>query len=71
MTDAIRPLTVDDIRGLATIPLWPTAGELLGLSRNGTYQAAARGEIETLRFGARYRVPVAPFLTLIGAGSAQ
>jgi hypothetical protein len=34
-------------------PLWPTAGRLLGLGRNSTFEAARRGEIPTLRFGKR------------------
>ncbi len=34
-----------------TVPLWPNAGRALGLGRNATYDAAARGEIPTLRFG--------------------
>ena len=38
----------------------PTAGRVyLGLSRNGSYQAAARGQIPTIRIGKLLRVPVA------------
>ncbi len=36
-----------------TIPVWPDAGRLLGLGRNATYDAVARGEIPILRFGRR------------------
>jgi hypothetical protein len=37
----------------------PTAGRVyLGLSRNGSYQAAARGEIPVIRIGRLKRVPV-------------
>jgi excisionase family DNA binding protein len=35
------------------------AGRLLGLARNQAYEAAARGEIKTLRFGRRLVVPTA------------
>ena len=35
----------------------PQAGALLGLSRNGAYGAARRGEIPTIRIGARLIVP--------------
>ena len=35
----------------------PEAGALLGLTRNASYEAAARGEIPTLRFGRKLRVP--------------
>lgn len=37
----------------------PKAGRALGLSRNASYEAAARGEIETIRFGRRMVVPTA------------
>jgi Helix-turn-helix domain len=37
----------------------PEAGELyFGLSRNGAYDAARRGEIPTIRIGKLLRVPV-------------
>jgi hypothetical protein len=38
------------------VPVWPDAGMTLGLSRNGTYAAVARGEIPVLRFGRILRV---------------
>jgi len=31
----------------------PAAGRILGLSRNGAYEAARRGELPTLRIGGR------------------
>lgn len=38
----------------------PEAGwEYLGLSRNGAYDAAARGEIPTIKVGKLLRVPIA------------
>ena len=44
-----RPLTISV----------PQAGRLyFGLSRNGSYAAAKRGDIPTVRVGNRYRVPV-------------
>ncbi len=42
-----------------TIPVWPDAGKALGLSRSATYQAAAVGEIPTIRLGRRIVVPTA------------
>lgn len=65
MTTATTP--IDAIRGLATVALWPDTGQLLGLSKNSTYQAAKRGEIPTIRIGARYIVPVQPLLRMLGA----
>jgi hypothetical protein len=38
----------------------PTAGRVyFGLSRNGSYQAAARGQIPAIRVGRLLRVPIA------------
>ena len=44
-----------------------TAGSVLGLSRNVSYQLAAAGQfpIRILHLGARYRVPVAALLKLL------
>lgn len=63
-------MSLDDIRGRATIPLWPDTGTLLGLSKNSTYAAAAAGAIPTLHIGRRYIVPVAKLLKLLGVDEA-
>jgi hypothetical protein len=39
------------------IDLWPDVGEILGISRQSTYNAAYRGEIPTIRIGRRLVVP--------------
>jgi hypothetical protein len=39
----------------------PEAGAMLGLSRNGSYEAAGRGEIPTIRIGKLLKVPKAAF----------
>jgi hypothetical protein len=45
----------------------PFAGmEILGLSRQGSYDAARRGEIPTIRLGRRLLVPVIPLRRLLG-----
>jgi hypothetical protein len=41
----------------AVLPLWPEAGEVLGLRRGATYAAARSGDIKTLRIGRLLRVP--------------
>jgi excisionase family DNA binding protein len=46
-----------DDNSLRTITV-PEAGRHLGLSRNGSYDAAARGEIPVIRIGRLLRVPV-------------
>lgn len=37
----------------------PEAGEALGVARNAAYEAAARGEICTIKIGKKLRVPLA------------
>jgi excisionase family DNA binding protein len=44
----------------------PEAGALLGLSRNGSYEAAARGEIPTIKVGRLLKVPKAAFHKMLG-----
>ena len=44
------------------------AGHLLGISRASAYEAAARGEIPTIRIGRRILIPSAPLLAMLGAG---
>lgn len=34
-----------------------SAGKILGIGRTASYQAAARGEIPTIRIGGKLRVP--------------
>jgi excisionase family DNA binding protein len=43
----------------------PEAGLLLGLARNASYEAAKRGEIPTLKFGGKLRVPTAALRKMI------
>lgn len=50
----------------------PEAGAKLGLSRNGSYEAAARGEIPTIRIGRLLKVPRAAFDRMLEqAGAAK
>ncbi len=53
------PVRLPDPRDQPTLNLWPTTGHLLGLSRQSTYDAAARGDIPTIRIGRRLLVPTA------------
>lgn len=47
----------------------PEAGALLGLTRNGSYEAAKRGELPTIRIGKLIKVPKAALHAMIdGAG---
>ena len=47
----------------------PQAGSKVNLSRNAAYAAARRGEIPTIRFGKKLRVPKAKFLKMLSADS--
>jgi hypothetical protein len=50
----------------------PEAGKHLGLGKNGSYAAAARGELPVIRFGSRLRVPVVAFDRMLAeAGSRR
>jgi hypothetical protein len=49
----------------------PAAGAMAGLTRNGAYAAARRGEIPTIPFGNLLRVPRLPWLKKIGAIEAD
>ena len=67
---ARKPATLDDVRGLGTIPVWhptkPDAADVLGCSRNLAYRMAERGEIPTIRLGSRVVVPVPALLRMLG-----
>ncbi|EKS28231.1 helix-turn-helix domain-containing protein [Afipia felis] len=45
----------------------PEAGAMIGLNKNASYAAAARGEIPTIRFGKLLKVPKAAWDKKIGA----
>jgi excisionase family DNA binding protein len=49
----------------------PEAGALLGLTRNGSYDAARRGEIPTINFGKLKRVPKAALHAMLDAAGAK
>ena len=60
MHGKVRAFTLmeGDMMPLKTLSV-PEAGELyFGLSRKSSYNAAARGEIPTIRIGRKLRVPV-------------
>jgi excisionase family DNA binding protein len=48
----------------------PEAGRILGLSRNAAYDAAARGDIPTIRIGKRLLVPKAALDRMLGGEAA-
>lgn len=70
MTSTMKPASLDDVRHLGTIPVWhptkPDAADVLGVSRSLAYGMAQRGEIPTIRLGARVVVPVPALLAMLG-----
>ena len=58
-----------DLRPLTTLSV-PEAGKLLGLGRNAAYEAAQRGEIPTVKFGHKIRVPVVRLAELLRGAAA-
>ncbi|MGA8756456.1 MAG: helix-turn-helix domain-containing protein [Stellaceae bacterium] len=56
-----------DIAPLA-VPPWPTAARLLGLGRNSTYDAIARGEIPSIKIGSRILVPIEGLKRMLAGG---
>ena len=46
------------------------AAQLLGVGRNQAYEAAARGEIPTIKIGKRLLVPKAAFDRMVGCAAA-
>jgi len=63
-------MTDQDIQPM-TMPVWPDAGKRLGLGRNATYEAIARGEIPVLRFGRRLVVPRKALERLLNGDAAK
>jgi hypothetical protein len=50
----------------------PEAGkEYFGLAKNASYEAAARGQIPTLKIGGRLRVPVCQLERMLQGGRAS
>jgi len=54
----------------ATVDVWPTAGQILGLGRNATYKAVNNGQIPVVRIGRRLLVPRAALDRLLAGGPA-
>ena len=57
---------LEEIRTRAVVNLWPTVSVALGISRGSTYDAAKRGEIETIQYGRLIKAPTAPLRRKLG-----
>ena len=62
----IRSITFLNEKQILTIE---EAGKVLGLGRGSSYQAAARGDIPTIRIGRRLLVPIKGLELLLEQGS--
>lgn len=66
---SVRPpaWTAERIRALGTVTTVPTAAAIFGLSRSVAYDLIKAGTfpVPVLRFGSRYRIPVAAILTAL------
>jgi excisionase family DNA binding protein len=47
------------------------AADVLGISRNGAYEAIREGKIPCVRIGRRVLVPIAALRRMLGEGGAQ
>jgi predicted DNA-binding transcriptional regulator AlpA len=67
MTPTGAPWTAERIRALGPVTDVPTAAAIFGLSRSVAYDLARTGDlpVPVLRFGGRYRIPVAAILTAL------
>lgn len=62
--------TVEDLHNAGpTVPLWPTAGQTLGISKSHTYKLARDEQFpaKVIKVGASYRVVTADLLRLLDA----
>lgn len=57
-------LTLADCAGRDTVTV-VQAGQILGISKDASYEAVKRGEIPVIRIGARYVVPLAQLRRMI------
>jgi hypothetical protein len=61
----------DKVETESLVYLVPEAGAMLGLTRNGSYEAAKRGDIPTMTIGKLLRVPKIAFHKLLENAGAK
>jgi len=66
-TESTSAWTAERIRALGTVTTVPTAAAIFGLSRSVAYDLIKGGAfpVPVLRFGSRYRIPVAAILAAL------
>lgn len=64
-------MNLEDFNKLPITMSVDEAAEVLGLSRTSAYQAVKAGEIPSLKFGSRIRIPTARLAVLLGVVSEE
>lgn len=59
-------MTLDEALSRATLDVPDAGAVFFGLNRNASYEAARRGDFETISLGKRKVVPVAPIAARLG-----
>jgi len=59
-------MTLDEALSHASLPVQIAGQVFFNLSRNAAYEAAKRGDFETIRIGGKIVVPVAPIAARLG-----
>ena len=62
-------MTVEEALSKPTISVIEAGRLFFGLSRNSAYEAAKRGDFETIKLGGKIVVPVAPLALRLGLRS--
>lgn len=67
--DKIKELLDELANEGPTVPLWPTAGNLVGSSKSHTYAMAREGKFpaKVIKIGSSYRVVTASLVNLLSA----
>lgn len=59
-------MTLEEALTIPTVSVPDAGAVFFGLSRNGSYDAAKRGDFDTIRIGGKIVVPVAPIAARLG-----
>ncbi len=66
--DTKQPITMKGVEELLSKPCLdvPAAGAIFGLNRSASYEAARRGDIQTIKIGRLLKVPTPPLRRKLG-----
>ncbi len=66
----MTPSDVNELLKKPTISVQDAGMKVFGLSRNASYEAAKRGDFQTIKLGKRIVVPTAPLRRQLGMEAA-